>query len=121
MTAQIQTQRNGSGCLVALLAAAGVIALIAVPALNLHARQRHGAHAVSALKYVNRHTPEPDDDETFWTGTDENGRRYYVLRLEKLPGKPTTWAIVILTGGILITAFLAQSKRSVERIKDKCR
>jgi hypothetical protein len=120
MTAQTETQRSSSGCLVALLVVAGAIALIAVPALNLHAKQRHGAHAVSALKYVNRHTPEPDDDETLWTGTDSNGRTYYVVRLRQLVGKPTTWAVVIVVGGVLVTAFLAQSSRSVERIKERC-
>jgi hypothetical protein len=120
MMTQTETRGNGSGCLVALLAVAGVIALIAVPALNQHARQRHGTHAFSAWKYMRQHTPDPEDEEAFWTGADENGRRYYVLKLKQLLGKPTTYAIVIITGGILVTAFLVQSQRSVDRIKDKC-
>jgi hypothetical protein len=105
--------------LLAIAAVVGAIALIAVPALNQHARQRHGTHALSALKYVNRHTPEPDD-ETFWTGTDDNGRTYYILKLKKLAGKPATWAVVITVGGILVTAFLVQSQSSVDRIRSKC-
>ena len=120
MTTQTKTQSNGGGCLVALLAIAGIVALIAVPALNLHARQRHGTHAISAVRYMRQHTPEPDDDETFWTGTDPDGRRYYVLRLEKMPGKPITWAIVIIASGVLVTAFLCQGVGSVQRIKAKC-
>jgi hypothetical protein len=120
MATQTETRSNGSGCLVALLVIAGVIALIAVPALNQHAKQRHGSHALSAWKYVRQHTPEPEDDKTLWTGTDDNGHTIYVLKLKQLPGKPTTYAIVIVVGGILVTSFLVQSKRGVDRIKAKC-
>jgi len=121
MTTQAQTHHRGSGCLLALLAVCAAIVFIAVPALNQHAKQRHGAHAVSALRYMHRHTPEPeDDDEQFWTGTDANGRTYRVLKLKKLAGHPATWSIVIVVGGVLVTAFLAQSKRTVDRIKDQC-
>lgn len=116
----IQAQSRHSGCFLALLAVAGIIALIAVPALSRHAKQQHGAHALSAVKYMRRHTPEPDDDEQFWTGTDANGRTYRVLRLKKLAGKPTTWAVIIVVGGCLVTAFLAQSPRTIERLKEKC-
>jgi len=121
MAAQTQARNKGSGCLLALLTVCAVIVFVAVPALNQHAKQRHGAHAVSALHYMNRHTPEPeDDDEQFWTGTDANGRTYRVLKLKKLAGHPATWSIVIVVGGVLVTAFLAQSKRTVDRIKDQC-
>jgi ABC-type dipeptide/oligopeptide/nickel transport system permease subunit len=120
MTTQTETRSDGSGCLVALLVVAGVIALIAVPVLNQHAKQRHGPHAFSAWRYMLQHTPEPEDDGRFWRGTDAKGRDYYVLKLKQLPGKPTTYAIVIVVGGILVTAFLVQNKRGVDRIKAKC-
>jgi len=106
--------------LLALLAVCAAIVFIAVPALNQHARRRHGAHAVSALRYMNRFTPEPEDDEQLWTGTDANGQTYRVLKLKKLADHPATWAIVIVTGGVLVTAFLAQSPRTIERLKKKC-
>jgi len=123
VAAQSEARTGKGGCLLALLAVAAVVALIAVPALNRHALERHGWHAVSAAQQLRRHTPEPQDEDRYWTGTDANGRDIHVLRLPQVAGKPVTWAILILGGGgtFVVTAFLVQSRRSVERIKGKCR
>jgi hypothetical protein len=106
----------GIGAVVAL------IALVAVPAINQHALDRHGMHAVRAVDGLRRHTPEPEDDG-YWTGTDADGREYHIVKLPQLPGGLPTWGVVILGGGgaFLVTAFLCQSEGSVERIKGKCR
>jgi len=123
VAAQSEVRSGKGGCLLALLAVAAVVALIAVPALNRHALERHGWHAVSAARQFRRHTPEPQDEDRYWSGTDANGRDIHVLRLPQVAGKPVTWAILILGGGgtFVVTAFLVQSRRSVERIKGKCR
>jgi hypothetical protein len=103
-------------------AVAGLIALIAVPALNQHALDRHGMHAVRALDGLRKHTPEADDDR-YWSGTDANGRDYHIVKLPQVPDGIPTWGVVIVGGGgaFLVTAFLCQSRNSVERMKDKCR
>jgi len=126
MAAQAEVRSGRGGCLLALLAVAAVVALIAVPALNRHALERHGWHAVSAARQLRKHTPEPGDqdgEDRYWNGTDAQGREIHVLRLPQVAGKPVTWAILILGGGgtFVVTAFLVQSRRSVERIKGKCR
>ena len=109
------------------LALIPVILSIAVPMLNSHALERHGRTAQSAWSRMARFDPDDDDDDDdkYWEGTQEDGRTVQILRLDKLPGKPTTWAIVITAGTIgvgfcCVTAFLTQSKKQVKKLKDKC-
>ena len=121
VAAQSETRSGSSGCLVALLAAAALVALIAVPALNQHALERHGGYAASAVRQLREHTPEPqDDDDRYWEGTDANGRTVHIFRLKQLAGKPAAWAIVITAGVVLVTAWITTSSRTVERMKEKC-
>lgn len=123
MTAKAEVAQGHSGCLVILLiaAAVGLVALIAVPQVCQHAIDRHGGDAFSAVRYVQEYTPTPDG-ERYWVGTDDIGRQHHVLKLPKLPGKETVWAVVVIGGGgaFMVTAFLCGSKRSVDRIKDRC-
>lgn len=96
--------------------------LIVLPAMNGHAQERHGRTAWSAWQYVRRFDPDGhQDDDQYFKGIQDDGRTVHVLRLPKLQGCPTTWAIVICGGGFLVTCFLSQSKRSVRVIKDRCR
>ena len=88
-----------------LLALCAAVLLVAVPALNAHAVQRHGRTAASARRYVSRCDP---DDPRLWCGTQDDGRLVQILELDKLPNKPRTWAIVVTAGGVLVTAFLSQ-------------
>ena len=118
-------RHNRPMCLLAVLA----VLLIALPPLTRHALERHGRSATSAHYYMARHDPSgrrPDndgdqDDETYWTGTQDDGRTVHILRLPQLPNTPTTWAIVVVGAGCCVTAFLSQSRRRVERIKERIR
>ena len=97
------------------------VLLIAVPVLNSHALERHGRTAQSARNRMSSFEPsDDDDDDKYWEGTQEDGRTVRILRLDKLPGKPTTWAIVITCGVGCVTAFLTQSRRQVRKMKDRC-
>ena len=100
--------------------------LIAVPVLNSHALERHGPTAQSARNRMSSFEPsDDDDDDKYWEGTQEDGRTVRILRLDKLPGKPTTWAVLVIggTAGVgvyCVTAFLTQSKKQVKKMKDRC-
>jgi hypothetical protein len=93
------------------------LVLVALPALNAHATTRHGRTAASAWRYVSRCEP---DDARLWCGEQDDGREVRILELDKLPGKPRTWAVVITGAGFLVTAFLSQSRRAVEKIRERC-
>ena len=97
--------------------------LISLPPLNTHAVEKHGIIGTSAWSRMASFNPDDDDDDdAYWEGTQEDGRTVRVLRLDKLPGKRTTWAIVITCGGLFcVTAFLTQSRSQVQKLKDKCR
>jgi len=105
------------------LALIPVILSIAVPVLNSHALERHGGTAQSARTRMSSYEPnDDDDDDKYWEGTQEDGRTVRILRLNKIAGKPTTWAIVITCGlgAVCATAFLTQSKKQVRKMKDRC-
>ena len=119
-----QTRRNrGAGLWLVLLAG---LALIALPPLNGHAKRRHSRTAWSAHWYLSEFDPndcppdEPDCKKRLFVGTQEDGRTAHILRLPKLPGKPVTWAVVIVGGAYLVTAFLSQDRKSVRTIKERC-
>jgi len=97
--------------------------LISLPPLNTHAVEKHGTIGVSAWSRMASFDPgDDDDDEKYWEGPQEDGRTVRILRLDKLPGKRTTWAVVIICGGLFcVTAFLTQSRSQVQKMKDKCR
>jgi len=107
-------------CPVWLLGA--LILLIAIPALNAHAVSRHGRTARSAHRYISNYECEPDceRDGRLHVGIQENGRTQVVLELPRIPGTPTTWAVMIVGAGFLVTCFLSQSRRSVEKTKERC-
>ena len=95
--------------------------LIALPALNNHALDRHGRTGESAWSNMSSFDPDDDDDDDkYWEGTQDDGRTVRILRLNRLPGKPVTWAIVITGAGFCVTAFLTQSKRQIQKMKDRC-
>ena len=94
--------------------------LVSLPPLNNHAVERHGRTGSSAWSYMSSFEPN-DDDDKYFEGKQEDGRTVRILRLKKLQGKPVTWAIVITGGGFLVTAFLTQSRRQVEKMKEKCK
>ena len=95
--------------------------LIAVPVLNSHALERHGRTAQSAQNYMSSFEPgDDDDDDLYFEGTQEDGRTVRILRLNKIAGHPVTWAVVIVGTGFCVTAFLMQSKKQVQKLKDKC-
>ena len=103
------------------LALIPVILLLVIPALNNHALDRHGRTAQSARMRMSSFEPDDDDDDDrYFEGTQEDGRTVRILRLNKIAGHPVTWAIVITCGWFCVTAFLTQSKRQVEKLKDKC-
>jgi len=99
-----------------------VILLIALPALNGHALDRHGRTGESAWTRMWSFDPDDDDDDDkYFEGTQDDGRTVRILRLNKIAGKPITWAIVITVSGFCVTAFLTQSRRQVQKMKDRCR
>ena len=97
--------------------------LISLPPLNTHAIEKHGTIGDSAWSRMASFNPnDDDDDDVYWEGEQQDGRTVRILRLDKLPGKRTTWAVVIACGGLFcVTAFLTQSRRQVEKMKDKCK
>ncbi|MBN1250089.1 MAG: hypothetical protein JXC32_20660 [Anaerolineae bacterium] len=114
MTAMPMRRKVRSPLLWLVLAA---LLLVALPTLNGHATARHGRTAASAWRYVSRCDP---GDPRLWCGEQEDGREVRILELDKLPGKPRTWAIVITCAGGLVTAFLSQHRQSVEKIRERC-
>ena len=103
------------------LALIPAILLVVIPALNGHALDRHGRTAQSAWKYMSSFDPDDDDDDEYFEGTQEDGRKVRILRLRKIAGKPITWAVVITVSGFCVTAFLTQSRRQVQKMKDRCK
>ena len=98
-----------------------VILLVAVPVLNSHALERHGRTAQSARNRMSSFEPsDDDDDDLYFEGTQEDGRTVRILRLNKIAGHPVTWAVMITFSGCCVTAFLTQSRRQVEKMKDRC-
>ena len=107
---------------VCLLALALGLLLIVIPAMNAHAEHRHGRTAFSARHYMSDFDPnDAGDDDEYFEGVQPDGRKVRILRLPKLQGHTTTWAIVVTVGGFMVTCFLSQSKRQVRKMKDKCR
>ena len=118
--ATIPATRRRSAAWLWLVLLAG-LALIVLPPLNGHAKTRHPRTAYSAHWYLSEFDPDDDDDDDrYFTGTQEDGRAAHILRLPKLPGKPVTWAVVIVGGAYLVTAFLSQDRKSVRSIKERC-
>lgn len=99
------------------LALVATVCLVALPALNAHATARHGRTASSAHRYVSRCDP---GDPRYWCGRQDDGRLVHIVELDKLPGKPRTWAIVVTGACGCVTAFLSQSRRHVERKRQEC-
>ena len=98
------------------IAAAVLLAAIALPAISRHAIEGGPSHW-SAYRRVNG--CKPGD---VWKGETPEGFCYIIRELDKLPGKPVTWAVVILTGDaeVLKTWYLTQSRRQVDRLKGRC-
>ena len=95
---------------------------ISLPPLNKHAIERHGLTGSSAWSYMSSFDPDHnDDDDEYFEGTQEDGRKVRILRLRKIAGKPITWAVVITVSGFCVTAFLTQSRRQVQKMKDRCK
>lgn len=99
-------------CLIAL---ALLHAVSTLPPLNGHARQRHQENAERAYQYVQALTPE-QADHCKWSCTD--GRDRYVCGM---PGGE--WAIVVLDGANLVTAFVTDqdyAKKIIDDWGDSC-
>jgi len=99
------------------------LCFLVVPALNTHAVARHGSTAYSAHRYIRRYECDPDceHDDRLFVGIQEDGRTAVVLELPQLPGTPVTWAIMVIGGFGLVTCFLSQSRRKVDKLKSRCR
>ena len=103
------------------LALIPAILLVAIPALNGHAFDRHGRTAQSAWGFMSSFDPDDEDDDAFFEGEQDDGRTVRILRLKKLSGRAVTWAIVITGAGYCVTAFLTQSRRQVQKMKERCK
>jgi hypothetical protein len=117
---------KASACFFLFVALIGAT-LVSLPSINNHAVARHGDDALKSYTALSNYSPDPDrdEDEAYFQGTGTDGKTYHILRLPKLPGRGTMWAIVITCGTVgghcLVTAFLCGSKKYVKRIKDDCR
>lgn len=126
MTTATQTQErktgsSGFGCilLVAILGAVlfGFLSLMGssltsapLPALNDHARDKHGAAAITAWEYINS---SPKSNFCKWTCPD--GRTRYLCWISKL----NEWAFAAVnTDGTLATSFLT-TQRYAKKIIDE--
>ena len=121
-------RRSGAWLLWLVLVLLAGLALIELPPINGHATERHGRTAWSAWTYVANYpndNGDDDDDDRLFIGDTEEGHRYIILRLKRLAGKPTTWAVVVLLLGcskpILKTCYLTQSRKQVARLKERCK
>jgi len=121
-------RRSGAWLLWLVLVLLAGLALIELPPINGHATERHGRTAWSAWTYVANYDPNDKgdgDDDKLFDGETVEGHRYIILRLKRLAGKPTTWAVVVLLLGcskpILKTCYLTQSRKQVARLKERCK
>ena len=100
------------------IAAAVLIVGSALPTISRHAIEGGPSHWSA---YVHVNGCEPGD---VWRGETPEGMCYIIKELDKLPGKPITWAVVILIIGCLPrklrTCYLTQSRRQVDRLKGRC-
>lgn len=122
MATHSMSRDSHAGLFIVGLVIAAMIALVAVPAMNHHA-QGHGLDAWRAWAFMRNVTPEPDDDESFWTGhNSENSRDYLVAKWPRSPYGHTMWVVVIVGGGgaFLVTCFLCRSRNYVDKIKSEC-
>jgi len=95
--------------------------LVSLPPLNSHAVARHSDHARSAYTAMCNYDPnKPGANGEYFLGEDSAEDRVYHILCLPNNGRRQTWAIVITTiSGFIVTAWLAQSRRTVKKLKGK--